>query len=42
MSDLEILRLTPQEVEQLEQALGREPEVIPELQAMLRHRAGHG
>ncbi|MDP4014339.1 MAG: DUF1778 domain-containing protein [Candidatus Nanopelagicales bacterium] len=31
-----ILRLTPHEVQQLEQALDREPEVIPQLQAMLR------
>lgn len=31
-----ILRMTPHEVQQLEQALDREPQVIPQLQAMLR------
>jgi len=31
-----LLRLTPHEVIQLEKALDREPEVVPQLQALLR------
>ncbi len=31
-----LLRMTPHEVQQLEQALDREPQVIPQLQAMIK------
>lgn len=31
-----LLRLTPHEVQQLEHALDREPQVIPQLQAMIK------
>lgn len=36
-----LLRLTPHEVNQLEKALDREPQVVPQLAAVLR-RAGAG
>lgn len=36
LAEDKILRLTPHEIHQLEAALDREPQVIPQLQAMIR------